>query len=314
MPLLPHVPRPEARAALLAVVVSAGLLVMKLAAYFITGSTAIFSDALESVVNVLASSFAMYSLSLAHRPADAEHPYGHGKVEFLSAGFEGGMILLAAIVIMVSSIDTLINHMDRLETAGRLDVGLVIMVVAMMLNGTVGIYLIRTGRRRGAIALEADGKHLLSDAVSSAVALGALLVVRITGFRYADPIGAIVIAAYIAYLAGGLINRSAAGLMDKQDLADNEALEKILESHVAGAEPRICSFHKLRHRHSGRYHWVEFHISVPAHLNVDTGHRIASVIEHEMEEMLGEGNATAHVEPCRGDDCQVCHRAFMPIA
>jgi divalent metal cation (Fe/Co/Zn/Cd) transporter len=126
-----------------------------------------------------------------------------------------------------------------------------------------------------------------------------------------DSAAALAVAAYIAILGLRLLKRSAAGLMDEQDSRDRELLRKILTSHTgpAGEEPRICSFHKLRHRHSGRYHWVDFHILVPAWWDIAKAHQVASAIEYEIELALGEGNATAHVEPCLDDQCLACEAA-----
>ncbi len=292
----------ERRLALLAVAVGVGLLGLKFTAYAITGSAAIFSDALESIINVLASLVALYSLNYAARPADESHPYGHGKIEFISAGFEGGMITLAAAAIAFRTIDILLFHEIRIEAVG---LGLVLMVIAMCVNGGVGLALVRTGRKLHSITLEADGRHLLTDAVTTVGVLLALGVVQLTGWVWTDPIAALLIAVYIALTGLSLLRRSYEGLMDKQDLADDRLIAGILDAHVgpAGREPRICSYHKLRHRHSGRYHWVDFHLVVPPHISVDRGHAIASAIEYEIEQTIGEGNATAHIEPCREEGC-----------
>jgi len=295
----------ELRAAAASVCVGVVLLALKFAAYLLTGSAAIFSDALESIVNVLASAFTLYAVRLAHRPADEEHPYGHGKVEFMSAGFEGGLILVASLVIAFKSLDVLLFSPMKIEQIG---IGLALVAVAMIANGAVGVYLIRLGRSSGSMALEADGKHLLTDAITSVAALIALGVVKITGWTYADPLVALVMAAYIARMGVSLLRRSAAGILDEQDPADARELDRILTSHVgpAGREPRICSFHKLRHRHAGRYHWVDFHAVVPARLNVEQGHTIASAIEYEIEQKLGHANATGHIEPCFDANCANC--------
>ncbi len=281
------------------------LLALKFAAYLLTGSAAIFSDALESIVNVLASAFTLYAVRLAHQPADEEHPYGHGKVEFMSAGFEGGLILIAALVIAFKSLDVLLFSPMKVEQIG---IGLGLVTVAMTANGAVGVYLIRLGRSNGSMALEASGKHLLTDAITSVTVLVALVVIKFTGWTYADPIVALVMAAYIARMGVSLLRRAAAGILDEQDPTDARKLERIMTSHVgpAGREPRICSFHKLRHRHAGRYHWVDFHAVVPARLNVEQGHTIASAIEYEIEQKLGHANATGHIEPCVDADCANC--------
>lgn len=294
------IPRPEARAILLSLTVGFILLTIKFIAYFLTGSAAIFSDAMESIVNVLASAVAAWALVVAHQPADAAHPYGHGKAEFLSAGFEGGLIVLAAIVIAVKTADMLLFHGIHVAKLGT---GLILIAIAMLINGSAGLYLIRTGRKQGSLTLEADGHHLLSDAITSAATLIALALVKLLDWRFADPVAALLIAAYIGATGIKLLRRSAAGLMDEQDFEDQRTLRQILDAHIGptGQSPRICSYHKLRHRHSGRYHWVDFHIMVPSSLSVTQGHQIASAIEYEIEQRLGQANATAHIEPC--PDC-----------
>lgn len=303
IPWLGRVPKSEAVAATLSLVVGVSLLTIKFIAYFLTGSAAIFSDALESIVNVAASAVAAYALVVAHSPADKEHPYGHGKIEFLSAHFEGGMIVLAAIAIAIKAIETLFNP----QPVQQLGVGIVLIAAAMLINGGVGLTLIRVGRRQGSMTLEADGHHLLSDAITSATALLALALVKIFRLPLADPIAALLIAAYIGYMGILLLRRSSAGLMDRQDVEDEKLLRGILDSHIgpAGRDPKICSYHKLRHRHSGRYHWVDFHIMLPRKLDVERGHAIASAIEYEIERALGEGNATAHIEPCADQPCEL---------
>lgn len=300
----PVAARIETRAATLSLLVAVVLMGIKFAAYGLTGSAAIFSDALESIVNVLAGAFALYSVILAHKPADAEHPYGHGKVEFLSAGFEGGMILLAALMIGWRGVEALLSG----APIRRLDAGLLLILAAMLVNGIVGFWLIHAGKKHGSITLEADGKHLLSDAITSVAVVAALVIVRVTGWGLADPLCALAVAVYLMWVAYDLLKRSAAGLMDEQDAADDALIRQILDRHIgpAGAPPRICSYHKLRHRHTGRYHWVDFHLMIPAGMSVDQAHEIASAIEGEIERTLGPGDATAHVEPCVDEKCPAC--------
>jgi cation diffusion facilitator family transporter len=283
-------------------------------AYFRTGSAAILSDALEGIVNIVAAAFAAFSLSTAHRPADEEHPYGHGKIEFLSAAFEGGMIVLAALIIFGEAAMDLWRIRRGQITVTRVDYGLLLIGAAMVVHGVLGGYLVISGRRSDSITLEADGWHLLTDAATSATVIVALLIVRFTGWTYADPLGAMVVACYITWAGWGLLRRSAACLMDEQDVRDTKLLTDLLDGHVGpnGKPPRICSYHKLRHRHSGRYHWVDFHIMVPGDWDVRHGHDIASAIEYEIEQALGTGNATAHVEPCRGEGCVQCSRGEGP--
>ena len=216
------------------------------------------------------------------------------------------MILLAACVIAFRAIEEMI----RGPGAHQLDWGLLLIFFAGVINGIAGLGLVVLGRRRDSMTLTADGKHLLSDAITSVGVLIALLIMWFKPtWHWIDPIAALLVAAYIAYMGVHLLGESAAGLMDRQDAADERLLREILDAHVgvaAAREPRICSYHKLRHRHSGRYHWVDFHVVVPSHLDVARGHQLASAIEHEIEQALGEGDATAHVEPCVAAACGTC--------
>jgi cation diffusion facilitator family transporter len=282
------------------------LLGIKLVAYFLTRSQAIFSDAIENVANVVTAGFAVYSIRLAHEPADKEHPYGHGKVEFLSAGLEGAMVLLASALI-VGKVGISFLSRESVEVL-HLNTGLLLMTIALVVNGALGLSLWMRGRRNKALTLEAEGVHLIVDALNSTIVLAAIAIVRVSGWQWVDPVAALVVAVYIAFTGLNLLKRSMAGLMDEQDPNDQRELQSILDSHIGpnGKEPRICSYHKLRFRHSGRNHWVDFHIMVPRWWNIDQGHRVASAIEHEIEMALGEANATAHVEPCADESCPQC--------
>jgi cation diffusion facilitator family transporter len=207
---------------------------------------------------------------------------------------------------------SLFNHQPPIST--KLDTGMVLIAVATLVNGVVGVGLVRMGRKRNSMTLEADGQHLLSDVITSVGVLVALAAEKWTGWIWIDPIAAVIVAIYIAYLGLGLLKRSTAGLMDAQDMDDQRLLTQILDSHIgpAGKEPHICSYHKVRMRHNGRYHWVDFHIMVPAWHTIDQGHRVASSIEYEIELALKEGNATAHVEPCTTAQCPNCATAQKP--
>jgi cation diffusion facilitator family transporter len=301
---LRHVPRVEARAALMSLTAAVVLLTLKFVAYFLTNSSAIFSDALESIANVAAAGFALYALHMAHRPADHDHPYGHGKIEFLSAGFEGSMILTAALVAVLRAADAILHKADL----HALGIGLGLLAIALVVNAGIGLSLLRVGRRTGSVTLEADGRHLLSDAITSVAAIAALIVVRLTHWRYADPIAALLVAGYIGFMGIKLMRGAVSGLMDEQDEKDEKLLRSILDAHLgpSGRHPWICSYHKLRHRHSGRYHWVDFHIMMPAHWDIERGHQVASEIEDEIEQAIGIGNATAHIEPCNKTPCEWC--------
>jgi cation diffusion facilitator family transporter len=257
----------------------------------------------ESIANVLGSAVALYALIVAHRPADVDHPWGHGKVEFLSAWFEGGLIILAAGFIVLRTVDALLT--GQLLREQHLSLGLLLLVFAMAVNGGVGLMLLRTGRKRGSMTLEADGKHLLSDVVTSAGVLTALLIVKLTGWKYLDPITALAVAGYIGWMGTRLVKKASSGLMDEQNVEQDRRFRSILDAHVGphGLQPHICSYHNLRHRHTGRYLWVDFHINVPGETTLREAHAIATSIEREIEQAFGESDATAHVEDCRHPTC-----------
>ena len=304
-----RIPRTERIAISVSIVVGVLLLAIKFAAYSLTQSAAIFSDAVESIVNVLAAFVALWALAIAHTPPDEQHPYGHGKAEFMSAAFEGGMILLAGVFILIRTADQVLF---RSIAPQQVTWGLLLMIVAFVVNGIVGMALVRIGTKQQSMTLEADGHHLLSDAVTSIGVVASLAVVHFTGWAWADPLTAFAIAIYICAIGLKVAKRSFGGLMDQQDVDDERHLIALLDSHVGkqGKSPTICSYHKLRHRHSGRYHWVDFHISVPPDMNIEQGHRIASAIEHEIELLVGEGKATAHVEPCNRANCKRCGEVY----
>jgi cation diffusion facilitator family transporter len=194
-----NVPRLERRAAMVAVVVGVLLMVAKFVAYAYTGSAAIFSDALESIVNIVASGMAFVVLRIAHTPPDANHPYGHGKIEFLSAALEGGMICAAAGAIIVKAVHDLRTPELAIEHLGF---GLSVTIGGGVINAMVGLMLLRLGRRSGSATLVADGQHLLSDFITSVGAIVALVIVQTTGWSVADPLVALLMAATSSSWAG----------------------------------------------------------------------------------------------------------------
>lgn len=292
----------ERRAAAVAVFAGAALMVVKFVAWRMTGSSAVYSDAVESIVNVVASGFALWAVAQSHRPADRTHPYGHGRFEFVSMSVEGALIGAAGASIVWEAVHRMLSGDLGVE---RVEWGLALIGGAGLANGALGWWLLSLGRRTGSSALEGDGRHLLSDALTSVGAVGALLAVRLTGIAWIDPVVAILMACVLVGLGVRMVRRSLGELVDEQDAGDFETVRRILDAHVEGTAgaraPFIRGWHKLRTRHVGRHHWVEFHIQVDARMDVRTAHDLASSIEHEIETVLGSGqgggNATAHIEP-----------------
>jgi cation diffusion facilitator family transporter len=292
----------ERRAAAVAVVAGVVLMAVKFVAWRMTGSSAVYSDAVESIVNVVASGFALWAVAQSHRPADRTHPYGHGRFEFVSMSVEGALIGAAGTSIVWEAAHRLLSGDVSVQ---RIDWGLALVGATVLANGALGWWLLSLGRRTGSAALSGDGRHLMSDALTSLAAIGALVAVRVTGIAWLDPLAAILMAVVLVVVGVRMVRRSLGELVDEQDAGDYETVRRILDSHVEGTAgaraPLIRGWHKLRTRHIGRHHWVEFHIQVDGRTDVRAAHETASAIEHEIEQALGcgvdGGDATAHVEP-----------------
>ena len=301
----------EARARLRAVVISLAVSVVLLAAkyqaYRLTGSTAILSDALESIVNVVAAVFAIGALIFAGRPADRNHPYGHGKMEFLSAAFEGGLIAFAALVILYEVVQSLI-HGGELRS---LDLGLAIVLGAGLVNLALGYYLIRAGRRYDSLTLIADGRHVLADFYTSAGIVVGLFLVRITGLAVLDPVVAAVVALNLMWTGVRLIRQAAAGLLDEEDPALLDRLLNVLQPHLSQGVIRV---HHLRAISAGRFHHVDAHLVVPEFWSVERSHELAEELgERVMKDLGVEGEMTLHTDPCHRIYCRMCDLDDCPI-
>lgn len=292
----------ERRAAMVAMVVGIALMIVKFIAWRLTGSSAVYSDAIESIVNVVASFLALWAITQAHRPADRTHPYGHGRFEFISASIEGALIAAAAVSIVWEAGHRLLNGQTQLDRIGW---GVALVGATMVINGAMGLWLVSLGRRGGSMSLVSDGKHLLTDAVTSLAAIAALLLVHWTGIAWLDPVFAIGMAVVVLVVGYRIVRRALGDLVDEQDERDYAIVQQVLDAHIEGApgarQPPIRGWHKLRTRHIGRHHWIDFHIQVPGATDVRRAHEIATAIELEIEELLGcgqdGGNATAHIEP-----------------
>jgi cation diffusion facilitator family transporter len=299
--------RVRLRAGLISLAVSGVLLAAKYQAYRLTGSTAILSDALESIVNVVAAVFALTALLFAGRPADRNHPYGHGKAEFLSAAFEGGLIAFAALVILYEVVQSLLG-----EVALRsLDVGLAIVLGAGLVNLALGTYLVRTGRRYDSLTLAADGQHVLADFYTSAGIVVGLGLVHVTGLTWIDPLVAAVVAVNLMWTGVRLIRQASAGLLDEEDPALLGRLLDVLQPHVGKGVIRV---HHLRAIRSGREHHVDAHLVVPEFWSVERAHELTEELaERVMKEVGVEGEMTLHTDPCHRIYCAMCDLDDCPI-
>ena len=279
----------------LSVAASVVTIVLKAGAWWLTGSVGLLSDAAESLVNLVAAIVALIAITIAERPADDDHQFGHSKAEYFSAGVEGAMIFLAAGSIIVLAVERLLNPQE-LEQLG---IGLLVSVIASILNGIVGTMLIRAGRKNRSVTLTADGKHLLTDVITSVGVVVGVGLVWITGWTALDPIVAIAVGINILFVGSGLVRESAMGLMDATlSDEDNATIEAVLDRYRRSGE---VDFHELRTRESGMRRFVEFHALVPGAWSVERAHDLVEKVESEIRDKLPDSHIASHLEPIEDD-------------
>jgi cation diffusion facilitator family transporter len=262
----------------------------KLVAFQLTGSVGLLSDAAESIVNLVAAFVALIALHVAARPADDNHPYGHTKAEYFSAGVEGLMICAAAVAIIWTAVARFVDP-QPLENVG---VGLAVSVAAALLNGAVALVLLRTGREHRSITLEADGRHLLTDVWTSAGVVVGVVLVPLTGWLRLDPLVAFAVGCNIVWTGWHLVRRSLDALLDRSlPATDLASLQAVLERH-RGAD---VEFHALRTREAGHQRYVSLHVLVPGGWTVQRGHDLAHVVEDEIRAELHACEVDTHIEP-----------------
>jgi cation diffusion facilitator family transporter len=265
-------------------------IVLKLGAYLLTNSVGLFSDAAESGINLIAALAAFGALTLAARPPDHEHAYGHTKAEYFSSGLEGALILLAAGAIAATAIDRLV----RPQPLDNVGLGLVVSLVAAGINGGVAVVLLRAGRRLRSITLQADGAHLLTDVWTTGGVLGGLLLVQATGWLILDPLVALLVAANIVWTALRLMRDTAQGLLDTAlPAADQTVIDDILAPYRAQG----FQFHALRTRMAGQRRFMSLHVLVPGAWTVQQGHNLCEQIEHALIAQLPMLTVFTHLEP-----------------
>ncbi len=288
------------RAGRLALLIGILIFAGKLAAYTLTGSSAVFADAMESTLNIVSAGMLILALSIAARPPDPSHPYGHGKVEFLSAGVEGAAITFAALVILVQGVRELIAGPEL----QNLDIGLALLAVSATANAGLGRYLTRVGRKTHSDALIADGRHVLADVWTSVGVIGGLIVVSLTGWIWADPLIAIAVAIHVAWQGYRLLHDSVAGLMDEADESLIESTTSLLE---AARQRSWIDLHGFRSWRSGARRHIDFHLTVPRYFDVDQIHAIHDEIEallFSVDEFGGD--VVVHFDPCDESECVHC--------
>lgn len=268
------------------------MLAAKWFAYLQTGSSVIFSDATESIIHIVAVWFAWYALRVTARPPDTEHHFGHEKVAFISAGTEGGLICIASIFIII----TAVNKLGTGVVLQRLDIGIAITAGAGMVNAGLGYLLVRNGKKHHSLVVEANGKHVLTDAWTSAGAVGGLILARITNQLWLDPIMAILFAANILREGSRLIITSINGLMDRTDLKLERQCRIALDEFASHND---VTYHRFRLRMMGSVPHIDFHIQIPDHISIAQAHQIATQAEDHVKLSIGVAHAEvmSHLEP-----------------
>lgn len=283
------------------------LLLLKLVAYYLTNSTAILTDALESIVNVVASGFAFYSIYLSGQPRDQNHPYGHGKIEFLSSGFEGALIISAGLFILVEAVLSFFEP-RRLE---NLDWGLAIVAFTTAVNAFIGWRLIQTGKRTDSLALTADGRHLLTDSVSSTVVVIGIGLVWITGQGWLDSVLSVVLAIVILYNGFVITRQSVARLMDE---TDQPTLNRVVTVLNERKSRNWIDVHNLRVQKYGADLHIDCHLTLPYYWSLVQVHDEVHVFEDALKAAShSEVEIFVHTDPCLKECCHYCRVADCPV-
>lgn len=296
------------RLIIFSIVISIVLMIIKFYSYYITRSNAILTDALESIVNVVASSFAMYSIYLSSQPKDDNHPYGHGKIEFFSAGIEGILIILAGIFIIYQSFYTLLFP----QPLSMLPAGMALVGFSGLVNGALGYVLLKKGKELNSITLQADGKHISTDAVSSFVLILGIAVIYLTNLYFLDSVFSLIFAVYIIYNGYTLVRRSVAGLMDETNPAAIGHTVKILNKH---RKANWIDIHNMRVQQYGGDSHIDLHLTLPYYYDLvkvhDEVHHVEEVLENNLP---GYVEVFVHADPCIPESCCIyCQIKSCPV-
>jgi cation diffusion facilitator family transporter len=301
-----HQTRDLSKFAYLSIAAAIATITLKTIAWQITGSVGLLSDALESVVNLVAAIAVLIALKVAARPADKNHHFGHSKAEYFSAAIEGQMIFVAAVAIMLSAVERFL-HPRPLENVGM---GLGISVAASVINGVVALVLLRAGKKHRSLTLTADGKHLMTDVWTSAGVVVAVLLVSITGIDRLDPIVAFLVGLNIVVTGWKLLRESGEGLMDiAMSKEDNKAIADVLTGFVSDE----VHFHALRTRLSGHHRFAEVHVLVPGAWTVQQGHDLVEEIEDAVHDVFDDVALTCHLEPSEDPRAYGDYTAEYPV-
>lgn len=282
-------------------IVAVVLFAIKITAWWLTSSVSILTDALESIVNVVAGFISLYSLYVSAKPRDTDHPYGHGKAEFLSAAIEGSMITIAGFIIIYESIKSLMEP----KALQGLDKGIILVSITAIINYVTGWYCVRTGKKNNSLALVASGKHLQTDTYSTIGIVVGLILIYFTGWNRLDSIVAMGFALFIIYTGYTIIRESVEGIMDK---ADTELLAKLVDYINQHRSSNWIDLHNMRIIKYGSVLHLDAHLTVPWYLNVHQAHaeidKLSSLIRQEFGESV---ELFIHTDGCLDFSCYICN-------
>jgi len=289
------------------VIVAVLLFIIKVVAWYLTKSVAILTDALESTVNVIAGFIGLYSLRIAAKPKDSDHPYGHGKAEFISAAVEGTLILVAGLIIIYESLDNFIHPHDL----KKLDYGIILVAITAVINFFVGYFTVRKAKKNNSLALEASGKHLQTDTYSTIGIIIGLSLILFTGYKWLDSAVAILFSFIIIYTGYHIIRSSIAGIMDE---ADSALLSKMVVVLNENRKENWIDLHNLRViKYGGQLH-IDCHMTVPWYLNVNEAHAEIDALIALIKKEFGDAiEFFVHSDGCLSFQCSLCSKQDCPV-
>lgn len=286
--------------------ISVLLLAVKFIAYYSTHSVSILTDALESIVNVAAGFIGLYSLYIAAKPRDHDHPYGHGKAEFISAAIEGTMISSAGAIILYKAVQNLLNPV----TLHKIDYGIILIAATAIINFAVGYYCVEMGKKNNSLALTASGKHLQSDTWSTLGIIAGLALLYFTGYKWIDSTIALLFGVFIMFTGYRILRRSIAGIMDE---ADENLLSRLVDVLNTNRKENWIDLHNLRLIKYGSVLHVDCHLTVPWYQNVHEAHREIDALSDLIRKEFGESfELFVHSDGCLPFSCQICNKEDCP--
>lgn len=291
--------RTKSGAAALAIIWDSLLIALKLIIGILISSIAVLSDALNSSIDLLASLLAFFSIRVSLKPADPQHPFGHGKAEYLSGFIEAGLIYATSLFIVYESARKFLTG----APVARVEWGLAIMAFSVVVNIFFTSYLLKVARREDSLALEAHARNLRADIVISLGVFAGLLMQRLTGSSIFDPIAGTLVALFMAFTATGLLRKAVHGLLDERLPSQEEAVIKASISEHYG---ELAGFHDVRTRKAGGERYIDLHLVMARNLSLEEAHRMCDHLEEDIKSKLPKANITIHVEPCQ-EDCESCN-------